>query len=437
MKKLKYLILLVIILVGAFLRIYKIDTYLNFSGELGDNLLQVRTLISNNQFPLQGPPTSHPWLYFSPLYYWMLIPVEGFLNYDPLGPVYLGELLGIGLILVNYLTIRKFFDEKVALIASFLMAISPLWVSFSRDSRFYFWLVLFFYPLFYLFVRIKRDKKSYDLLLGLIWGLMLGFHYSPVIFLPLIIFCLKKPLRFLIGLVFTFIPLLLYDSGQKFYMFKNLVLWFPYRVAGFLHLYPKNNVDVGSILTSLQSFTQVVGPTVILTVIISIGLTFLYIKNSKDYRYIFIFYSTLIMILAAIIHGGSPIHYFLPIFPIPIIVTAILLDSLNSRKGGWIFQVIILVLLSLGSVFNFKNKILVDGGIPYPTQVATAKYIVRDANGRPFILNRIGPGDYFPEEYSQNYQYLLWYFGNRPQNGKELKYTIIEYSTTNLMIIKS
>ena len=477
MKKFNYLILLLIVLAGAFLRVYKISQALNFSGELGDNLWQVRTLIVNHEFPLYGPPTSHPWLFFSPFYYWLLIPVEKLANYNPLGAVYLGEFLGIGLILVNFLTIKELFSNSVALVSSFFMAISPLWISFSRDARFYFWTVLFFYPLFYLLVKTVKEKKNYYLLTGLILGLMLGFHYSPVIFFPVLVIYfwlfrkavkVRKLVNFLVGIIFTFIPLLIYDSRQKFTMFKNLALWFPYRIAGFLGLYPKNQLDVGSVATSLQSLVQMVGSSfvqsspawIFLTILFFVALTAIYFRNSRDPRYVILFFTVIFAVLASVIHGDSPIHYFLPIFPVPIILGAVAFNTLNRRRGGMAFQVILVVLLTTGSGLAFRNQMarvaadktsLNPQYVPYTTQLAVAKSIVQDARGQAYSIRRVGPDDYFPWDYSQNYRYLLWYFGNKPQDGQKIQYTIIEdwsripkfngrtimFLVNDIMIIKS
>ena len=66
------------------------------------------------------------------------------------------------------------------------------------------------------------------------------------------------------------------------------------------------------------------------------------------------------------------------------------------------------------------------GFIPLDVQEELAASIVEDANGRPFSLARIGPYDYFPEYYSQNYQFLIRKQGGNIDQSAKLKYVIYD-----------
>ena len=63
----------------------------------------VKNAIVGKYLPLVGPPTSHSWLYFGPLYYWLMVPVLMIGNYNPILSLYLGILLGVLIVIVNYL----------------------------------------------------------------------------------------------------------------------------------------------------------------------------------------------------------------------------------------------------------------------------------------------------------------------------------------------
>jgi hypothetical protein len=69
--------------------------------------------------------------------------------------------------------------------------------------------------------------------------------------------------------------------------------------------------------------------------------------------------------------------------------------------------------------------------IPLKTQEDVVDAIVKDANGKPFSLIRVGPFDYFPENYDQNYQYLLLILNKKLDKSATLRYTIYE-DTSNL-----
>ena len=64
--------------------------------------------------------------------------------------------------------------------------------------------------------------------------------------------------------------------------------------------------------------------------------------------------------------------------------------------------------------------------VPYNLQKEVAKLIVEDAKDASFFLKRVGPYDYFEEDYEQNYRYLLWLYGNEPKEKSDVTYTIYE-----------
>ena len=64
--------------------------------------------------------------------------------------------------------------------------------------------------------------------------------------------------------------------------------------------------------------------------------------------------------------------------------------------------------------------------IPLNVLEGVTTTIVDDAAGRPFSLERIGPFDYFPENYSQNYRFLILSKGGKIDQSAGLKYTVIE-----------
>ena len=68
---------------GAFLRIYKIWSNYYFTGELGKELLYVHQLILSGALPLVGLPTSHEWLTYGPVYYWIFIPLTKIFGQSP------------------------------------------------------------------------------------------------------------------------------------------------------------------------------------------------------------------------------------------------------------------------------------------------------------------------------------------------------------------
>src|SRR3990172_7049818 len=94
--------LVAILSTSILLRFYRIPENLVFHGELGANYLAIKNFILSGQIPFLGPPTSHPWLSFGPLYYWIFAPVLAFFKYNPLAGGYFFATVGVLIAIFNY-----------------------------------------------------------------------------------------------------------------------------------------------------------------------------------------------------------------------------------------------------------------------------------------------------------------------------------------------
>lgn len=138
---------------GIFLRFYRIRENLVFHGELGSNYLDIKNFISKGEIPLLGPPTSHPWLSFGPLFYWLFAPILVLFNYNPVSGANFMAVAGSLVIVLNFIVSERLFDKKIAAISSLLLAISPQFVTLTRESRFFFSSSFIFLSLFILFCK--------------------------------------------------------------------------------------------------------------------------------------------------------------------------------------------------------------------------------------------------------------------------------------------
>lgn len=441
----KNLMIFFILILAAFLRFFRIEENFIFSGEVGHNFLAIKNAISSSQLPLLGPPTSHSWLSFGPLFYWIFGPFLWLAKFNPLAGAYFGASVGVLVVLANYLVVRKIFGQSVALFSSFLIVISPLWLQFTREARF-FSLVL---PFVYLLLWALVKKKFF--LLGLAFGTMLNFHYTPLIFIPVILsLILTKNLKVgknqiigsLVGFSIPSLPILIYDLGHRFEMVSKLLLWVPYRVAGFIGLYPKNTISISLIKENLASFYNFFNLSFLpkenlLVPILLIILTIFAIQKIRNTLIWFWLGWGLVLLF---VHGAPPIHYFLPLFPLPILIFSLFLADLWIKKLGKVIVcglLFVIFFVNLNFFFSEKWFFLPQERIwpgtfyvPYKIQKEIIKTIINDTAGRPYNLKRVGPFDYFEGNYAQNYQYLAWWFANEPtQTEVKLDYTIYENQT--------
>ncbi|MFH1971613.1 MAG: glycosyltransferase family 39 protein, partial [Patescibacteria group bacterium] len=456
-KRFTYILIALILLFGFVLRCYNLKSSFSFSGEFGDNLLDIKNAVGLKTIPLTGPPVSHPWLKFGPMYYWIMIPLMLVFKFDVLVGAWFGVLGGTSIILINYFVIKKVFNEKIALVSSFLISFSPLWISFSRDARFFFFTTLVFYLFSHSLWDFYENKKGL-FILGFCYSLFFHFHYSPILLFPILayfVFLKRKRLKIkdyfnlLAGLFVPFVPLLIYDFKNNFQMFYKLILWVPYRFAGFFGLYPKNNITYGTLNQSLIATTEFIGKSftykssfwfyvLVIFLIIYIFSGYKYIKSKKfEFGYSFINLSLLVGVFGIIIHGDVPVHYYLPVFSIPIIIFSDFIVKVFQRNNSFIKSIlsgviVLMLYINISYFINYYRSF--DEGtfsiepnfVSLELQKQVSNYIVNDSEGKNYSLVRVGPNDQFEEYYSQNYKYLLWLYGNEPIEGSNLSYTIYE-----------
>src|SRR4030042_2703489 len=87
--------LFAVLLLAAFLRLYRISEYMTFLGDEGRVAIIVRRLLVNFDPVLIGPGTSIGNMYLGPLYYYLIAPSLLLAGYSPAGPAVHIALLGV------------------------------------------------------------------------------------------------------------------------------------------------------------------------------------------------------------------------------------------------------------------------------------------------------------------------------------------------------
>lgn len=232
-----------ILLLGAYLRIWRISDYLTFLGDEGRDVLVVKRMIVDKKFTLLGPTASVGGFYLGPIYYYFMLPFLWLWCLDPTGPAVMVALFGIATIFLVFLVGKEFFDGKVGLIAASFYALSPLVVAYSHSS----WnpnLVPFFALLYiYSLWRAIKEKKWFWLFLaGLSVGIGLQLHYLFSFLIP-------------IGAVF----ILIFKNGVSylkrcaFLILGTLVGWSPFLAFELRHRFPNTQTIIRFIFSSKET----------------------------------------------------------------------------------------------------------------------------------------------------------------------------------------
>ncbi len=131
--KLESFLVFVALLLGGFLRLYKISEYLTFLGDEGRDALIVKKLLEGD-LVFVGPGTSVGNMYLGPFYYYFMAPLLWLFRFNPTGPAVGVALLAVVTIFLVWLVGRELFDRKTAVFAMFLYAVSPVVIIYSRHS---------------------------------------------------------------------------------------------------------------------------------------------------------------------------------------------------------------------------------------------------------------------------------------------------------------
>lgn len=178
---------ILILLLAAFMRFYRISEYLTFLGDEGRDVLVVLHILHGN-FTLLGPTASVGGFFLGPIYYYFMAPFLWLFNYNPVGPAVMVALVGVATVWLVYKATQDFFGYYPALIASLLYAISPLVITYSRSSWnpnvVPFFSLLMFYVLYGSILNKSLLKTA---IAGIFFGILLQLHYLST-FLGVVVF---------------------------------------------------------------------------------------------------------------------------------------------------------------------------------------------------------------------------------------------------------
>lgn len=447
------LLLLLILIIGAFLRSYRIYETMPFIGDQGWFYLSARDLLVSGKIPLVGIATSHPWLHQGAL--WTYVLSLGFrtLGFSPYTGAYISISLDILTIFLMYKLGGHLFSQRTGLIASILYASSPIVVSNAKMP--YHTSPIPLLTLLYtwaLYKWVNGNLKYFPviiLMLVLLYNSEIATFPLAIAFFSILTFglwkkekwaieTLNKKTAFYSSIAFAIpmLPMLIYDLGHGFPQTFRFLAWLGYKILvsfGYPPLHPEilspNLTQMGYFIIDFIN-KLIFLPNIYFAIILAfLSLAFLYGTTfgqilTKKYKIStillgFIFTFSFISIIAT----KTTSEAYLPIFfPTSIFIIAIFFDRLLQIKRA--ITPLILLLILLISILNAYSVLDQKKGQGFSEQLAVAKKIVSQAQGRRYNLLGKGEGSHFPS-FTMNYEYLTWWLGNGPSKVREKQQFII------------
>ncbi len=437
-----YLPLIIILVVAAFLRLYRIADYMTFLGDEGRDVLVVYNIL-HGHFTLLGPTASVGGFFLGPIYYYFMTPFLWLWNYDPVGPAVMVALFGVATVALIYKVGSEFFNKRVGIISAFLYSVSPLVISYSRSS----WNpnLMPFFSLFTLYILYKACAKNKSILfvvVGFMLGIMMQLHYLATfigVIIVAYIFILntpkykeitKKYILLFCGFLIGWSPFIAFEIRHGFNNIKSIVSFVVHptgkdAIVESMGFFPTiSNVFFrlfGRLVANFPPPEQLDLHSKPLVVIWEIGIilfavfsSYLLLKKTyklfklgnKDFdKYLLLsVWFVLGIVLFGFYRKQIYDYYFEFIFPLPFFIVANALDFMFDKKKIFLYAsaLILLVVIALnldGIPFKFEpNRQL--------NQMRTiSKFVLDKSGGKPFNFGLSSGGN---SDYAYRYFFTIW-----------------------------
>lgn len=233
-------IVLIVIILGIFLRVYRLPNLTSFSYEQALALEASGKMVQTKKISLIGieyfiRQTSDNHSFFnSAAYLYPLSITQLLFGFDPIYPAYLFVFLNILAGVGMYLFTDKYFKKPTSLTVLVLFMFSPSMIEISRTV----WHVYLLVPITVLSIwsyakYFKSLNAKWLTLLGLSLGLGFGIHISYILsllffFLATIYLLYKKHklvhlIPFFVGVGIGYSPLILFDLRHNFYNLSTML----------------------------------------------------------------------------------------------------------------------------------------------------------------------------------------------------------------------
>lgn len=248
-------LMVVIVLVATWVRVWQLDTHAIFFGDAASDLLVAIESVAQRQLPLLGIPSSVPRFRQGPVTIWLEMMFVPLFGHQLLGYSLVFALLSLGALLALYEVVITQVSKKAAWLASALFAFSPLAIAHARMVYHITPLPLATVAFLWSLVRLWQKRPWALFWAAFAFGLMFQFELAvfPLIFmLPYIWWRTRRRVTITAvsegvgGLALSLAPQIIYDLTHQFQQLGGFGVWVGYRLGSFV---------IGDHAPSLNKFT--------------------------------------------------------------------------------------------------------------------------------------------------------------------------------------
>lgn len=417
------LLLILILAVALFLRVFRTADLMGFYYDQGRDALIVWDLIHHGKTFLIGPTTGIEGIFLGPFYYYLIAPFYAIGNGNPVFP-------GVELAIINVLAIsllyyigRLYFNKATGLLAATLAAVSANLISAHRWLSNPTPLPLFSLLALLSLLKIVHGSKKWWPVLGICLGLSLQLEAaSAIFFLPAslaillingktVSVSLKSFLSAAILFGSTLLPQLYFDFRHDHILLKSFQRFllseksFQPAVVGFLTTRLKFYFD--NFANTL--FTEKPAPVITAVVLVVLLIIFARKLPRKPLISLLVWWLTPLIILL-FYHGNHGYvwgYYFTGIYPVFLLLVSIIL-VFAFQKSHFLKPIVVIILAV--SLFQNIKQIKADLFRPYPSVISlTTESSAVDWAYKDAAMVQFNVDAYVPPQIPYAYNYLvLW-----------------------------
>lgn len=423
----EFWLLLAILIIAAFCRLYKIDQYMTFLGDEGRDVIIVRRFLTQLHPPLIGPGTSIGNMYLGPLYYYMMALPLLIANFSPVGPAVQVALLGVATVFLIWYIGREWFGKVGGMVAAGLYAISPAAIVFSRSS----WNpnIMPFFALIsiYSIWKVWNDKRfSWLIVLGVSFAFVIQSHYlglllAPTLFIYWILsfikirktdaqkYFVKNSIIGFVAFLLLMSPLFIFDirhGGTNFKALETFVVSdsdIGFSAGTYLSKITSiSYMAVSNLIAAENSYLSIAILAVIMFTIIRVLIT----KKILSPIGLVILWFILGIAGISLLKGAVYNHYLGFLFPVPFLIIGSIAQKLQKLRASTSLYIAFVLLIIFTNLT--KLPILSDPTYQMQRAISVAKVIQEKANGERFNLATISDLNN-----RDVYQYFLMVWGDK------------------------
>lgn len=406
-----------VFLAACILRLYRFEEFVTFLGDQGRDAIIAKRIVTFENFPAIGAPSSVGQIYLGPFYYYLIAIFLPLFGYNPAGLAYGVALIWLIALPCIWYLVYKRFGMTVSLLVLIFLSFSQSMIELSRFSWNPNLLPVFsFFTFYFLYQWMKEKNWMYALLFGSFLSFTIQLHYLALLLFPTIglaylfyfprTFKLKNLITqtgMAIGaFIFFSVPLILFDLKHDFLNARNfLALFTEGKVSSDASYFDKLQTSLHQFF--IHSF-QLTIPTeyvflFFILLVVCFGCIALRIKS----RFLLLNLSNFVIYLLGFALLSSPphMHYFGPVY----VSTYLLVTTIPTLFRKNYIHIILASIVAVSFIYyNFlkypyftqetNNQIVLAETIaksfmPYigkqPIQIVTIPFTETDAHYRYFL----------------------------------------------------